>query len=77
MEIGEKVKLVKAGPLGWESADWVTIAGLELGNVYTIIEIGSGIDMSNGLPQHYVKVDAGIQGMVFHPDHFAEVTESA
>ena len=35
-KIGDRVKLVKEGPVGWESEDWAAEAGLELGKIYTV-----------------------------------------
>jgi hypothetical protein len=59
---GDRVKYTVRGPLDWETKDWAGVAGLVLGNTYTIscvgvnhvqIEQTQGISLYNLSPLHF------------------------
>lgn len=66
---GDKVVFVRDGKIGWESADWAKLEGLELGSQYVIDEVGIGHDAFTDEPQPFVTLQAG-NLFALHPDHF-------
>lgn len=66
-KVGDKVRYVKAGCLGWEHLDYAQASGICIGDVREVVLVNSDGDVTlKG--DHYC--------YVIHPDHFELVTES-
>jgi hypothetical protein len=63
-KVGDKVRYIKAGLIGWESMDWAEMAGCVLGREYTI-SCTSPINA-----KLWVSVKGGQKNYAIHPDHF-------
>jgi hypothetical protein len=61
-QVGERVKFIKNGSIGWECNDWASMDGLVVGDVYTVYHI------NNENPS--VAVEEGNIKYDIHPDHF-------
>ena len=57
-KVGDRVKFVRKGTIGWEVIDWTKDVGFELGNTYTV---------QKSLPDS-VQIEGSIYD--FHPHHF-------
>jgi len=62
-EVGEKVKLVRGGKIGWESKEWWKNAGLVIGGIYEIEEAYNNSSIS-------------VKGYNHHSNHFEKTGDT-
>jgi len=66
-KVGDTVKFVKHGCIGWENREWTKDAGLVIGKIYTVDFVGNGY-ASEGEIQPFVSVKEAC--LAVHPNHF-------
>lgn len=63
-KVGDVVRYVRPGILGWESVDWAEMAGCILGEKYTVVYIDDDwCRVFSSVPNRILRYD-------IHPEHF-------